>query len=271
MWAGLSVKNRTLALHCSASERQYSGVSYTYYMRPTLPAAVVAAIASACIGSNALHRRAIRSHGLVQLRQWSDALELVKAFGDSSGLSTEISSTVGLGTLPLRNMALLSAVQDAGVDRREASAMKLPLSRQASEVMTETSLEDAARIMRFASASYGSALMVMYGLIPAAPPVDFEQLGSKRSVTELIWDSRSAICFHTGCAPSDLIRVETESLDVAGSADCLRHFIAIERAGSGAVVLSLRGTASISDVLHDAIACAPAGAPLRTLWRAHAC
>ena len=28
MWAGLSVKNRTLALHCSASERQYSGRSH---------------------------------------------------------------------------------------------------------------------------------------------------------------------------------------------------------------------------------------------------
>ena len=217
-------------------------------MRP-VPAAVVAAIASAFVGSGTLHRHAVRS----QLEQWSGALELVKAFGDSSRLTSEITATIGLGTLPLRNMALLSAVQ-ANVDRRDASAVPIT-TLQSADALSPAALTEAAKFMRYASAAYGSALMVVYGLIPAAPPVELEQLGSRR-VSELVWDSSSAICYHTGCSPADLVRLETESLDVAGSAECLRHFVAIDRSGSGAVVLSLRGTASISDVLHDAVACA---------------
>ena len=228
-------------------------------IRPTLPAVAVAAIAAACLAPSALHRRAVSS----QLRQWSEALELIKAFGDSSGLSSEIAATIGLGTLPMRNMALLAAVQ-ADVDRRDASSVIPELDQDAQPVsspaLSEASLMEASKYMRFASAAYGAALMVVYGLIPAAPRVELDRIGRQR-MSELVWDSRSAICHHTGCAPSDLVRAATESLDVAGSADCLRHFVAIDRAG-GAVVLALRGTASISDVLHDAIACASRTCPM---------
>ena len=40
---------------------------------------------------------------------------------------------------------------------------------------------------------------------------------------------------------------------MAGSSECLRHFVAVDHS-SRAVILSIRGTASISDVLHDAVA-----------------
>ena len=195
-------------------------------MRP-VPAAVVAAIASAFVGSGTLHRHAVRS----QLEQWSGALELVKAFGDSSGLTSEIMATRP-GTL--REIWLLSPFR---CDRRDASAVPIT-TVQSADALSPAALTEAAKFMRYASAAYGSALMVVYGLIPAAPPVELEQLGSRR-VSELVWDSSSAICYHTGCSPADLVRLETESLDVAGSAECLRHFVAMTFRAEQS--LSLRG------------------------------
>lgn len=161
-------------------------------MRPApISAAIVAAIASAVVGSGTMHRRAVRT----QLNQWSGALELVKAFGDSSGLSTEIAAAIGPPALPLRNIALFSAVQSLD-DRRAASAM-VPVAPPASEALSPTSRAEAIKFMRFASSAYGAALMVVYGLIPAAPPVELKQLGRSTRVSELVWDSRSAICHHT--------------------------------------------------------------------------
>merc|ERR1712185_132038 len=90
--------------------------------------------------------------------------------------------------------------------------------------------------------------MHVFGLI-GAPPAD-KLASGERTIAQV---DAEAICAHAGVAAADLVRMATGSLDVAGSSDCLRHFVAIDHDGR-AVVLALRGTASISDVLHDAVA-----------------
>mmetsp|Transcript_17324 Transcript_17324/g.56718 ORF Transcript_17324/g.56718 Transcript_17324/m.56718 type:complete len:115 (+) Transcript_17324:85-429(+) len=75
------------------------------------------ALVSGVVVASAIYRRraALRS----RLSRWTEALELVKAFGDSSGLEAELSP----GRSPLRNFALTSAVQ-ALTDRRAAAAAR---------------------------------------------------------------------------------------------------------------------------------------------------
>ncbi|EOD13375.1 hypothetical protein EMIHUDRAFT_459552 [Emiliania huxleyi CCMP1516] len=195
------------------------------------------ALVSGVVVASAIYRRraALRS----RLSRWTEALELVKAFGDSSGLEAELSP----GRSPLRNFALTSAVQ-ALTDRRAAAAAQLGSAHAAA--LSPASLREASRYMRFASAAYGAALMALFGLLP--PPTR-EQLELSVEAAD-----RAGICTHTGIRTEDLLRLDTASLDVAGSSDCLRHFLAVDSAGGGAVVLALRGTASLSDVVHDAVA-----------------
>jgi len=69
--------------------------------------------------------------------------------------------------------------------------------------------------MRFASAAYGAALMALFGLLP--PPTR-EQLELSVEAAD-----RAGICTHTGIRTEDLLRLDTASLDVAGSFGCLRH------------------------------------------------
>ena len=117
------------------------------------------ALVSGVVVASAIYRRraALRS----RLSRWTEALELVKAFGDSSGLEAELSP----GRSPLRNFALTSAVQ-ALTDRRAAAAAQLGSAHAAA--LSPASLREASRYMRFASAAYGAALMALFGLLP--PP-----------------------------------------------------------------------------------------------------
>jgi hypothetical protein len=62
-----------------------------------------------------------------------------------------------------------------------------------------------------------------------------------------------SICEHTGVSEADVIVQATSSLDVTGDAELLRHLLLVCHTRK-AVVLALRGTASLSDVVHDAVA-----------------
>ena len=112
-------------------------------MRPGAPVLLgVAAIGGVVIAAGVVRRRAAARN---QLARWAGALDLVRAFGDVSGLKDEIA----VGRSPIRNVALVAAVQ-ALTDRCAAAA--------ATEQPEAVPLADAQKYMRFASAAYGAAL-----------------------------------------------------------------------------------------------------------------
>lgn len=84
----------------------------------------------------------------------------------------------------------------------------------------------------------GSALMIVFGLVPKPTRQQLSQPSDR-------FES-DCICAHTGVVATDLVRVATESLDMTGDAECLRHIIVVDHS-QRAVVVALRGTASISD------------------------
>lgn len=173
------------------------------------------------------------------LGKWGEACDTILSFAKKLEIGDEIN--LDGYSLPLVvNFILLQACQGKQ-DPRELAKAPGSLSGPA--------MDEGARFMRFASAAYGTALMAVFGLIPrpsAKDMADMAEKGEKQIETD-------AICEHTGVQPADLLVMETESLDVAGDADCLRHIVCVDRAAK-AVVLALRGTASISDAVHDAVA-----------------
>ena len=173
------------------------------------------------------------------LGKWGEACDTILSFAKKLEIGDEIN--LDGYSLPLVvNFILLQACQGKQ-DPRELA--KAPGS------LCGPAMDEGARFMRFASAAYGTALMAVFGLIPrpsAKDMADMAEKGEKQIETD-------AICEHTGVQPADLLVMETESLDVAGDADCLRHIVCVDRAAK-AVVLALRGTASISDAVHDAVA-----------------
>ena len=141
----------------------------------------------------------------------------------------------------LVNLRLLALCQAQQPDAREASLASFARTGK-------KQLEEARRFMKFASAAYGLALMRAFGLLPP------RSAASLKLPADLL--ESQAICEHTGLASADLVKVATKSLDAVGDAECLRHLVAVDHASS-AVVLALRGMASVSDVVHDAVPSPP--------------
>ena len=177
---------------------------------------------------------------LVRTRQrWREASEVVTmvlATLKDDGAS----STPRQHPLPI-NLALLWAVQ-------RSPGRQHPLEPPCTErshgigLLEPARLLEAARYMRFATSAYGHALMATFGPRGASfAPSAKAMLGGAEGV------DREAICRHCGLDVADLHRL------AEGDTECPAHFVAIDRS-AGAVVLSVRGTASISDALvHDLV------------------
>ena len=184
--------------------------------------------------------------GLMQVRamrsaqeRWKVATEVVIAV--LSSLKNEHARSDAQRRPTWINLALLYRVQqhlDGGV------ASSSSLAPPSCSSVAPAALREAQRYMMFATSAYGHAAMVAFGprACKRAPSTSALLQGAAAVDVE-------ALARHTGIGESDVVLLR-EPDEVAA---CPAFFIALDRA-SAAIVLSVRGTASIFDaVVHDLV------------------
>ena len=182
-------------------------------------ASKIGAFAAVAVASIAIYMylRSKRSEISALLSQWKEAADSIIQFAKDMDIGEEL-DLLGYKLPLLVNLSLLSKVQ--GQDNpRELSKVQQTLFSGGSS-MSAAQLEEAARMMRFASAAYGGLILFCLGMLPPRSP----------EKTEDAWQTE-CICEHTGIAPSDLLVIETESLDIVGDANCLSHIVCVDRVG----------------------------------------
>ncbi|KAL1520992.1 hypothetical protein AB1Y20_022549 [Prymnesium parvum] len=170
-----------------------------------------------------------RAHYRAAVLQWRAAVDGISQFASSIHLREDI-RPVFVHPLPIL-LAVLSRAQ------------RPPPSPPCAEELSAETLAAASHALRFACAAYGHALMALFGLVPLSPAAPPSPLSSAAPQPE----ERACIARYCGLPPADL------RLLLVGDSSCLAHFVALDRAHA-AVVLALRGTASLSDAFHDAVA-----------------
>ena len=192
-------------------------------------------------------------------------MEAVKDFASSMRLLEDIHPSFSRPlTLLLPILARAQRVEDPP---KAAAAGLSAEARQAA--LSPEALEMAGHILRFACAAYGHALLAMFKLMPLRPPAAAAAQIEATATHQMAPDTtvgtrfsvraealeRWAISTYTGIADADLVSMKMANAlaDVVGDADCLRHFVAVNHSTS-AIVLALRGTASVSDAIHDVVA-----------------
>eukprot|EP00965_Chrysotila_dentata_P147038 4854258-Pleurochrysis_carterae.AAC.2 len=174
---------------------------------------------------------------------WKRAVDAIYLVAEQLDVSEEFDGHTLTIPLLLR-IALHASASETEEERLDK--VRLPWARETHGLLEPEELKLARVAMRHASAVYGAALLAFFNLTARPSAEELRDL----SVHDM---DRTCICEYTGVAADDLVVMKTESLDMVGNDSCLSHYVAVDHA-AGAVVLALRGTASMSDVLHDAVA-----------------
>ena len=183
-----------------------------------------------------------------KMRKWVNAVASFRAYLEASRIGDALEEAMikplYRGRL-LDNVKMLHDIQELYDEERvkrvrlestmktKGPAARPVMNAAGSAQDDDLSLELASAMMRFATAAYGTE-MVMSAMDVAANVSDLE--------TE-----RQAIAFHTDI-PQDNIRLLKEESTVSSMS--LRHFVAVDHRHK-AIVLALRGTLSISGALID--------------------
>jgi hypothetical protein len=165
-----------------------------------------------------------------KMKKWFEALTEFKAYLDVSGVGSELEEAMMKPLLRgrlLDNVKILNDIQEkfyvdrcAQIKKYSAEDLKGPI-------------EEGQRMMRFATAAYGTE-MIRSALDRDARPHELE-------------NQKKAIAFHAQITEDDL---RILYVDDGGCMKVLRHFVAVDHE-TKSVVLALRGTLSISGALTD--------------------
>ena len=168
-----------------------------------------------------------------QFRRMKQIVEPFQKYLNSSGIYLEVSQS--LNRHLLRDVIVLGRVQKilaARRDPREAAKIK-DEKRKRIKLPTR---EEALRYMRYLTAVYGNN-MILAAEMDARGKFD----------TRLSPLTRTRISEHIGVPEEDIVLVDVE---YDGDGNHLRHFVAVDHVNKK-VVLSIRGTFSLSEVVVD--------------------
>mmetsp|Transcript_9891 Transcript_9891/g.14582 ORF Transcript_9891/g.14582 Transcript_9891/m.14582 type:complete len:554 (-) Transcript_9891:92-1753(-) len=166
-----------------------------------------------------------------------------------SGIGDEIGNVMKLQMVgPLRALSKMQSNYRAANDVRDlvlqnnnsSSAKKIP------------SMQEAARYMRFATAAYGDHMMrgARFGRMAAGGHIMWYTSFLPR-IPFVSPTTQQRIGAHCGIPTRDVVHMDTEFRSRKGRRNHLCHFVAVDHAHK-AVVLSIRGTFSLTDLIVDA-------------------
>ena len=174
---------------------------------------------------------------------WKKALDRFQTFMEQNGLDLEMK--MALNERFLNNISVYDDVQrmlGLGICNRVEETKMDP---KAVDNNTIPSLDEAAHFMHFATAVYGTAVVV--GTLIETNNMDRmrhiqKQAGSANGVD----DMRQVLAF-VDCKEEDVV---VSHLTAGGSMDVLRHLVVVDHKAK-ALVFAIRGTFSISGVIAD--------------------
>jgi len=174
-----------------------------------------------------------------KMRKWWEAIGAFRAYLVASGVGAELEESMmkplWRGRL-LDNLKILNDIQEMqDTDRtiRATGRGEGISSKTTSDTDLRQELLEGCRMMRFATAAYGCA-MVRSAVDREARHQDIE-------------DDMKSIAFHTDISFEDIKYLH--AID-GGDMNVLRHFVAVDH-NSKSVVLAIRGTLSLSGALVD--------------------
>jgi hypothetical protein len=170
----------------------------------------------------------------------ADRLKPVKAlqkFLETTGIDLELAPS--LNHRLFTNILLLQKVQWVILQETLRSGDRRELAEDTKSQVEIPSWNEARRYMRYATAVYGQA-MIRAAELDARGRID----GRLQAVT------KECISEHIGVPTDDIVLMD---VDYGGDSQHLRHFVAVDHVNKK-VVLSIRGTFSLSDVVVDVAA-----------------
>ena len=164
-------------------------------------------------------------------------IKALQKFLETTGIDLELAPS--LNHRLFTNILLLQKVQWAILQETLGSGDRRELAEDTKSQIEIPSWDEARRYMRYSTAVYGQA-MIRAAELDARGRID----GRLQTVT------KECISEHIGVPTDDIVLMD---VDYGGDSQHLRHFVAVDHVNKK-VVLSIRGTFSLSEVVVDVAA-----------------
>jgi len=180
------------------------------------------------------------------LERMKPSVEAFRKFLTTSGLGAEISSSLNFSLLP--RLGLLSQIQTILNERNDRRMLSRVVTTRPNNLPTS---HEALKYMRYATAVYGVDMIAAGGRKQQQPQKRQSSQEDAKTTKEKTnpKDTRTWISEHIGVPPDNIVVLDVDYSPETNH-DHLRHFVAVDHA-SQKVVLSIRGTFSLSEIMVD--------------------